>query len=268
MRSSGLVSSFLNGIADAIEALSRDYNPSFFNPSLGILVAVLTTGIVSFSSCITVPLTALALSALLVAVLSRRFTEWARPVLFALFIATFVSAPLPCITPGDPLITLSLGRASVQITLSGVRDAALLILRTVGAAAMFTAIVMHLGWQGLVRGLRGLRIPRELALMVGFFVKYAPMFLRDACRMIAAREARLISRRRYYIAAWVGLTSVIGEIVLRSYWRASMVSMAMKARSFGYLEHGRKEEARWGKNDLSLMAVLALIAAAALPGWW
>ena len=268
MRSSGLVSSFLNGIADAMEVLSRDYNPLFFNPSLGILVAVLTTGIVSFSSCITVPLTALVLSALLVAVLGGRFTEWARPVLFALFIATFVSAPLLCITPGDPIITLSLGRASVQITLSGVRDAALLILRTVGAAAMFTAIVMHLGWQGLVRGLCRLRVPKELAFMVGFFVKYAPMFLRDACRMLAAREARLISKRRYYIAAWAGLTSVIGEIVLRSYWRASMVSMAIKARSFSHFEHGRKEKTHLGRKDLSLLAASALIVAVALLSRW
>jgi len=266
MRSSGLVSSFLNSIADAVEVLSRDYNPLFFNPSLGILVAVLTTGIVSFSTRITVPLTALVLSALLVAAFSKRFAEWARPVLFALFIATFVSAPLPCITPGDPLITLSLGRASLQITLSGVRDAALLILRTAGAAAMFTAVVMHLGWRGLVRGLRGLRLPEELALMVGFFVKYAPIFLRDACRMVAAREARLISRRRHYTAAWAGLISVIGEVVLRSYRRASMVSMAMKARSFSHFEHGR-EGVRWSKNDACLLAVLALIVAVALPGW-
>jgi len=198
----------------------------------------------------------------MVLALGEGLKAWFKPVLFTFFIALIVGIPLLFITPGEAVVAVE---GWLQVTLEGVWLMASLVLRATAAAAVFTGVLMHIGWRGVVDGLYRLRLPQELALMVGFFTKYIPVFLRDACRMMAARESRLISSS--YTAAWKGLATMIGEMLLRGYWRSMRLSMALRARGFSE-PVARECRYELGMGDTLILAVLLLVSLTQVLGGW
>jgi len=63
------------------------------------------------------------------------------------------------------------------------------ISRVVASAAIFTSFVSIMGWRRIIMGLEGLRIPRELTLLLNLSVIHIPLFLRESSKMLSAREA-------------------------------------------------------------------------------
>lgn len=107
----------------------------------------------------------------------------------------------------------------------------LFVARATGAAAAFTGVVACLGWYGLLAALEQLSLPRYALLQLALILRMIPAFARDTARMLLAREARLLSRRRRY--SWSVLASVVGDTLLLGYRRSRALAMAIEARSFG-----------------------------------
>jgi energy-coupling factor transporter transmembrane protein EcfT len=135
-----------------------------------------------------------------------------------------VSIPLPFITPGEPVMSFTFNSMVLNITEEGLHIMTIFILRIVSASSIFTAFVLIIGWRGIIRGLEFFRIPRELTLLLKLSVIHIPLTIREAAKMISARDARIMKG--------IGVKSVVGELFLRSYERAWRVDKAIKARSF------------------------------------
>ena len=220
MRQKKLTIAFLEEIAEIFEILNYENPKVFLNPPIAILSAIILTFTTSFSVGLLIPLLIMFFSLILSALLRINVRRWIKPVLFILFITIFVSLPLF-------LAQIS----GVNISNKNWEDAVYLILRSTAAASIFITIIAHLGWLNLLKGLRNIGIPEEIVSMTGFLIKYTPIFLRDACRMIAAREARLMGKTSYKII-WLTNISVIGDLLVRGYERGLRLNAALKARSF------------------------------------
>ncbi len=264
MRRTGLTAALLREVAEALEVFSRDTGTYTLSPPLAILAAIVAACATSFTRSLTAYLAAVVGGAALSALTSGGLKSWLRPVAFALFISVPVSAPLLLLGEGR-VAAACMGPLKVYVSLAGAWEALFLVLRVTSAAAIFSAITIHLGWRGLLEGLLTLRAPVELVEMVGLFFKYTPMFVRDLCTMVAAREARLVGRCGYRLA-WASLASAVGEILLRSYRRAVAVSMAMRARCFGARRARNRRGLRLSRYDPLLILVLLFTVWLAIAG--
>jgi energy-coupling factor transporter transmembrane protein EcfT len=144
--------------------------------------------------------------------------------------ATLVSIPLPFITPGKSVMSFTSNSMVLNITEEGLHIMIIFIIRIVSASSIFTAFVLVIGWRGIIKGLEFFRIPRELILLLKLSVIHIPLTIREAAKMISARDARIMKD----IGAkelWKTLASVVGELFLRCYERAWRVDKAIKARS-------------------------------------
>jgi len=259
MTNRGFILGFLEEIKDILEIYSCERGFSLLNPSLCLLIVVLIVSAVSFSKGIAVSLFVLFTSIILVFLSRRGFWLWVKQVFYVFLFVLFISIPLFFIVPGKVLYSIDLSLVSIGVTDYGLWHALVLVLRTTAASAIFTAVLMSLGWRGVVEGLIGLYVPYDLVLMVGFFMKYVPLFLKDICRMLAAREARLFSSRLDYVSFWRSLISIVGEILLRSYWRSSKLSIALRARGFGVPPHRRYSWKRISFYDLCLVFLFSIV---------
>lgn len=255
-----LTTRFLEGIAESVEALGAEPSKCYFHPPLAVVSAAAIASAASFTRGVLAPGLVLAASIALIPLLRVSFRAWAKPVAFVTFIAGFVSIPLLFITPGSPVAALRVGSLALEATREGLLEAASLILRAAAASASFTAILLHLGWSGFVEGLRGLRLPAEFVFLVGLYIRYVPVFLRDALSMVAAREARLL-RPNGTKLAWGALASVVGDLMFRGYERAWRLEKALRARMFGPLGAGR---GAWGfgAGDAALITLTVTLALA------
>ncbi len=266
MRERSLTEIFLSEVAGTLEVFSKEQYPPLFNPSLAVACSLVLACSVSFSKELLTPLTAVIISVVLLVAFKGDVSLWLRPVLFTLFVASLVSVPLLFIREGKPLAEVRLGSFSLYVTAPGLEEAALLVLRTVSAAAIFSAVLVHIGWRGVIDGLRGLRVPQELILMTGFVMKYVPVFLRDVCRTLAAREARIL-KKPSYLESWGLLSTVVGDIIVKGYWRAFRVEMALKARGFeGHFSASNSTPQKVGINDIALLVATVVVVLSTAVG--
>lgn len=116
----------------------------------------------------------------------------------------------------------------------------------------------------ILQGLERLRLPKPLASIAGFMIRYIDVVLDDMRRMRIARESRGYSPRWIWQAKAVA--SSAGALFIRSYERGERVYLAMVSRGFtgtmpavGELTASR---AQWAAA-LTLPAVAAMVAATA-----
>lgn len=116
----------------------------------------------------------------------------------------------------------------------------------------------------ILQGLERLRLPRPLAAIAGFMIRYTDVVLDDMRRMKVARESRGYSPRWIWQAKAVA--SSAGALFIRSYERGERVYLAMVSRGYagampplGELAASRAE---WAAA-LALPAVAAAVATAA-----
>lgn len=230
-----LTERFLEGLAEAIDSLTVGTSPTSFNSSIGVLSSLIFTGSTAFSHGYTVPLLMLLMSFMLILLTHSPFHMWVKIPLLILMWASMASAPLPFMMPGEPVAVLSLGLIELRATREGVDTMLMFVLRVVAAAAIFTSFTFVMGWRRIVRGLQGLRVPRELGVLLNLSIIHIPLFLREAIKMLSAREARIMRKIRSR-DLWRLLSTVVGDLLLRSYERASILEKAIKARSFATIE--------------------------------
>lgn len=231
MKPKYLTNRFLEGLAETIDSLNGVTDSAFFNPSIAVLSVLILTGIASFSYDFRLLTLIFFISVMLILISHSPMHIWFRVITFIFIWATAVSVPIPFITRGDPLATLSLGVIQLTASSKGVYLMITFILRVVTSAAIFTSFASIIGWRGIIRGLEGLRIPRELTLLLNLLIIHIPLFLREASKMLSAREARIV-RRITFKEVWKILATVVGDLLLRSREHAWRLEKAIRARSF------------------------------------
>jgi energy-coupling factor transporter transmembrane protein EcfT len=224
-----LTSSFLEELAETINALNHESNSNFFNPSIAILSALLLTGSASFSSGFKTPLLILCLSLLIMLLARSRIYSWLKIVAITALWAITVSTPLIFTSPGS-LANIALGPVELRISLEGFYLMATFTVRVVAAAAVFTAFIFILGWRRMVDGLRGLKMPEVATSLISLSIIYIPYLIREMVKMLSAREVRIV-RKTGFRELWYVLASVVGDLMLRSYEHAWRLEKAIKARS-------------------------------------
>jgi len=126
---------------------------------------------------------------------------------------------------------IALGYIELSVSREGLNTMLGFVLRVVSSAAMFTSLAFVLGWRRIVMGLEGLRMPRELGSLLNLSVIHIPLFLRETIKMLSARESRIM-RRITFKKVWEVLSTVVADLIIRSYERAWIVEKAIKARTF------------------------------------
>jgi len=85
-------------------------------------------------------------------------------------------------------------------------------------------------FQDVLRELRRLRLPTVMLTTLALMYRYLPVLAEESARMQRARASRTFSRRRRL--AWQNITTVIGQLFVRSAERAERIYLAMCARGW------------------------------------
>lgn len=129
----------------------------------------------------------------------------------------------------------------VEFLILGIASLSLL---TPAAAPVFVAAVLKsnlcvlamllLTWttpfHDILQELRRLRLPAVMLTTLALMYRYLPVLAEESRRMQRARASRTFSRRRRL--AWHNLTTIIGQLFIRSADRAERIYLAMCARGW------------------------------------
>jgi len=219
---------FLESLADAIDVLWLERDRTL-DPTISLISSFFLTGVVSFSRNIEIPLLMILFSIFLMIFLRVEIKLVLKPVAFVGFITFFVALPLPFIIDGQKIIIHAF-LLDISLTREGIMEALILFLRAIASAFIFSVILIHLGWRRIVEGLLGLRFPRKLVLMMMLMIKYIPIFARDLCKILGAREARIVSKS--YFRTWKILSTLVGDTIVRGAYLSWKLQLAFRARGF------------------------------------
>lgn len=95
-------------------------------------------------------------------------------------------------------------------------------------------VMLQLTWttpfQDILQELRGLRLPGVMLTTLALMYRYLPVLAEESRRMQRARASRTFSRRRGL--AWQSLSTIVGQLFIRSADRAERIYLAMCARGW------------------------------------
>ncbi len=251
-----LTEKFLESIADVIEVFSCE-NSSYFSPPIALLTAVVLTSTASFSNKIASQIPLIIYSIVLSQLLKIKIKYLIKPITFVIIIASISALPLIFITPGQTISRLN----GLAITDKGLFTAVSLIARSATASLTFTVITLSLGWRGIIEALRELKIPNSLIMSLNLFIKYMPIFLREICSLLVAREARIMRKNQYKLA-WIVMATSSGDLLLRASQRAWKLQNAMQARLLNaeIKWNQRKTKRKWFTiRDLGLIITTCIV---------
>lgn len=256
----GLTHRFLKGLVESMEALNREANPVVFNPTVALVSALILTGVAAFSHTLKLPLLIFFLSLILISLTHSPKVPWIKLQLFTLLWTIIIAIPLLFTTIGEPLVSLSLGFVFLSISGEGLNTMMTFVARVLAATAIFTSITSIISWRGVIRGLEGLKSPRDVIFLLNTSIVYIPLFLREVLRMISAREGRLLVKPSLK-GMWKLMATVVGDLILRGYERAWRLDKAIKARDLNADKGSPKIRVKVRVNDILLLsfALITLI---------
>jgi cobalt/nickel transport system permease protein len=163
--------------------------------------------------------------------------------------ASFVAAPfllaaLPLVftRPEDPLGSIILGPLTLTVSGEGLRWFTTIAFKSWVSVQAALLLTFTTPFHELIDGLRLLRLPTVMVVVISFMYRYLAVLADEATRMLRARAARSADRtgrgggRLGWRARVVG--GMIGALFLRSYERSERVYAAMLARGFeGQFRH-------------------------------
>jgi energy-coupling factor transporter transmembrane protein EcfT len=262
LRLSGLVQKFLNGLAEIIDSLNSEKEISYFNPTVVLASAIILTGVAAFSYDFKISIFILLLSFILVVVTRSSILSFTKITLFVLFWATLVSLPSLFITQGEILTQFSFNTIKLEISFEGINTMITFIVRVVSAAAIFTSLTFIMGWRKMIEGLEGLKVPREITSLLILLIIQLPFLLREASKMLSAREARIVKNVGFK-DSWKVLATVVGDLLIRSYEHAIRLDRAIRARnlkSVQTIKNSQITSVNGHDITLSSISVLTLIS--------
>jgi len=256
----GLLMRYLGSVEHVLEKLARERDPGIA-PATSIFLLILLVSVAAFTSPF--PLRPGSFLPLLMAIVlslaSRELGAFLRLAGIASFFLAVVSLPLLFITPGTAFWTLRLGPLELSATWDGAFQALAFALRCLNAVCLAVAWTSYVGFNNLIRGLHVIDPTGTIPSMVFLTTRYVPLSIREAQKLIAAREARTLREPRLN-TTWLLLASSCGDLFLRTFHRAWKVNLAMKSRCLsGSLTSltSLKDCFRLGARDV-LWALLAL----------
>jgi cobalt/nickel transport system permease protein len=250
----GLLASFLNGLAEVLETFSVERKNREGLPDSRALLISLTalTVAVSFSRGVYPPLVSLATTVLLATVLGVRLRNLAKATMAISLFVLAVTLPMA-------LYQTLLNRSSPSDPIALLWSIAPLLLRCIAATSVLVLMAQSLGLTGLITGLRGLRVPPRALFALTLFLRYVPIMLRDATRLLSAREARIVTNSNEIKGSWFVLSTVAGSLLIKGFERAYRLQMALRARGLD-LDFAPTPEAKAGLPDFIFAALSIALA--------
>lgn len=223
------------------------------------LVSLITLVVMAVLVRAIAPLVILFATVTLLSVVSRI------PLKFFLYRATFfipifaavIALPLPFITTGTMLATISYYGYSLTVTAEGIYKAVLFTFRIWVCVAAMTLLVLTTRFSVIISAMERLRFPKVFILMLAVTYRFIHVFLDEAYRILLARESRVVGRegRRQILRS---LAHIVGALFIRAYERGERVYGAMVAR--GYTGEARYiDEMRCTRGDWVFGGVTASV---------
>lgn len=156
----------------------------------------------------------------------------------SLIAAPFLLAALPLVftRPEDPLGSIALGPLTLTVSGEGVRWFTTILLKSWVSVQAALLLTFTTPFHELIDGLRLLRLPAILVVVISFMYRYLAVLADEATRMLRARAARSAdpSGRGGGPLGWRArvVGGMVGALFLRSYERSERVYAAMLARGF------------------------------------
>lgn len=221
----GILVSFLNGVAEVFETFSieRKSRKGSFGPRALLISFTALTAAASFSRGVHPPLIVLATAILFSRALDVELKRVTRAVALISMFVLAVTLPMALYqaylnqAPPSDLSTFLLGLVS-------------LLLRCVAATSTLVLMTQSLGLTGLIEALKGLKVPSKALFILMFFLRYIPIMLRDAVKLLSAREARIVSSSAKLKTYWLVLSTVVSGLLIKGFEKAHRLQMALKAR--------------------------------------
>ncbi len=132
------------------------------------------------------------------------------------------------------------------------------ITRVLAASLTFMILSQIIGWWNIIRGLELIKTPRIVTEMIYQTIKFIPLFITETLKLIAAREARILCRKNIS-SIWRALSSIVGDIIIKSYYRSTMFNMALNARTLSNKRIMIWKRVKPTLYDISLIIFTALI---------
>ena len=135
-----------------------------------------------------------------------------------------------------------------------------LTLRAVTAAITLSIAICGLGLTRFLKGLRGLGLPRSLVIYLELFIRLIPTTFREASRIVAARESRVVASKGIIHSMWSALVSSTGDLLLRNIIRAHRLRLAIESRG-GYdsIYSVALRENSVGSRDVALVIITMVV---------
>lgn len=143
-------------------------------------------------------------------------------------ITAVLAGPALFTTPGDPLLRFPYG---IAITAPGLKTASLLTLRIETAATFSALLVLCTPWPHLLKGLRVLRVPVVLVVLLSLTCRYIVLLLGTAEEMFIARESRRVGVLSGGQQRQMALAS-IGVLLAKTMAVSEEVYLAMQSRGY------------------------------------
>lgn len=142
--------------------------------------------------------------------------------------------------PGNPLLSIELGRWTLTITDAGLIRFSSIVIRTLLSVMMAILLTATTQFPDLIHALRHLRLPATLVAVIAFMYRYLFVLSDEVGRLLRAREARSAKapgRKSGGSVAWRARVAgnMAGQLFVRSFDRSDRVYNAMLAR--GYTGH-------------------------------
>lgn len=222
----GLTKRFLNEVGEAL-AFFNTGTGNTFNPVIFLVSTLTLTVLASFNSKIPVSLLIILFSLIFVIVFNPSSLKlWLKVLLFTLTWTLLVSLPLIVSHWVNQFQWFSAGGHLSSTELTS------FLLKPTSASAVFTSMLLAGGGGSFIMGLNEVKAPKEIVRSLSSTLVFIPILTKDACRMLAAREARIV--KESVSLSWKILSTVVGDLILRGFERAEKVDRAISARTFGY----------------------------------
>ncbi len=170
-----------------------------------------------------------------------------------------IALPAAFTTPGPVIYQIPLLHWGVTAT--GLRSAAFLIARAETAATVAVLLVLCTPWAYVLKGLRVLRFPVVVIVILGMTYRYIFLLLETAGEMFESRRSRQVGRlngpeRRRLAAASAGV------LLGRTFHLGNDVYLAMQSRGFDGEVHLLSDFSMKLRDYAGLVAFLGVSAAA------
>jgi len=123
---------------------------------------------------------------------------------------------------------------------------------TVGVALTLAALT---GFPAICRAMERLGMPKAFAMQLLFLYRYIFVLTEEGARASRARELRSFGKKGRGPASYA---SLLGHLLLRTCQRAERIHMAMLARGFTGVFHGR-DHSRFGAAELLFLLIWSLL---------